>query len=79
MIQRLRVLAAVRRTSVNGLIRDLAAAELGDVAFEARQAEWMSFFDTVDARATESQRALPGGLPSKADLNDESQRERGLL
>lgn len=79
MLQRLRVLAAVRKTSVNGLLRDLASAELGDVAHEARKAEWESFFNKVDARTTEARRVLPAGLPSKAEIHDEDMRDRGLL
>lgn len=79
MLQRLRVLAAMRRTSVNGLIRDLAAAELGEASHEGHRAEWEAFFKSVDSQATEAQRTLPAGLPTKAELHDEDMRERGLL
>ena len=44
MLTRLRVTAAMRGTTLNGLIRELAANELGDTAHEARNAEWQSFF-----------------------------------
>jgi hypothetical protein len=79
LLDKARVLASMRRTSVNAIIRRLLAEEVGDEGRDAHRAEWSAFFKSVDARVTEAQRALPGGLPSKAVLHDEDQRERGLL
>lgn len=78
-LTRLRVTAAMRGTTLNGLIREMAANELGDTAHDARNAEWQSFFNKVDKRATEQQRAMPAGLPTKAELNEQNLRDRGLL
>ena len=79
LLDKARVLASMRRTSVNAIIRRLLAEEVGDEGRDAHRAEWSAFFTSIDARTTEAQRAMPGGLPSKSDLHDEDQRERGLL
>lgn len=79
LLDKARVLAAMRRTSVNDMIRGFLAEEVGDENLESHRAEWDAFFASVDARVTEAQRAMPGGLPTKAELHDENMRERGLL
>lgn len=79
LLDKSRVLAAMRRTSVNDMVRQFLRRETGLEGQAAHNAEWQSFFKKVDSRATEAQRVMPAGLPSKADLNDENMRERGLL
>lgn len=79
LLDKARVLAAMRRTSVNAMIRRFLAEETGEEGRDAHQAEWDAFYRKVDAAATESQRALPPGLPSRQMMYDEDMRERGLL
>lgn len=79
LLQKARVLAAMRKTSVNEMIREFLEGQIGTETRDARRAEWDALFARVDARATERQRAAPGGLPSREEMYDEVMRERGLL
>lgn len=79
LLDRARVLAAMRRTSVNEMIRQYFEREIDLEAGASRADEWDAFFASVDASATEAQRAAPGGLPTRQEMYDEDMRERGLL
>lgn len=79
LLQRARVLAAMRRTSVNDMIRGFLQAEVGDEAHDARKVEWQAFFKKVDASADTQAKNIKGGLPKRQDIYDEVLRERGLL
>lgn len=78
LLQRARVLAAMRRTSVNEMVREFLADEVGSAAQDARRAEWQAFFGRVDAAATDDQRHREGGLPLLARRRDGGAIERGL-
>ncbi|MGB3455562.1 MAG: DUF6364 family protein [Litorimonas sp.] len=79
MIQRMRVIAAMRRTSVNDMVRQYFQQEIDLEASDSRASEWDAFFAKIDAAATETQRAAKGGLPSRDELYDEALRDRSLL
>ena len=79
LLQRARVLAAMRRTSVNDMIRGFLETEVGTEAHDARKTEWDAFFKRVDKASSDDMKALPAGLPSREDMYDEVLRERGLL
>jgi len=78
LLQRARVLAAMRRTSVNEMVRGLLADEVGTAAHDARRAEWQAFFTRVDEAASQEQRARAGGLPSRAGRQHGGDYGRGL-
>lgn len=79
LLDKSRVLAAMRKTSVNEMIREFLSKETGDEGRAAHNAEWNAFFKRVDAQATEAQRTMAGGLPGRDDMYDEDMRDRGLL
>ena len=79
LLDRARVLAAMRRTSVNDMIRKHLEQEVDAEAGASRAKEWDEFFAKIDASVTEAQRAAPGGLPTRQEMYDEAMRERGLL
>ena len=80
LLDKARVLAAMRRTSVNEMVRQFLERETAqEVEQAARAARWQAFFDKIDANATSRVRRMKGGLPSREELYDEVMRERGLL
>ena len=79
LLDKMRVLAAMRRTSVNDLIRQYFQQEIDMEAGQSRANEWDAFFAKIDASVTEAQRVAPGGLLSREEIYDEALRERGLL
>ena len=80
LLDKARVLAAMRRTSVNEMVRGFLERETAREAEQAvRAAEWHAFFDKIDARATQQVRGMKGGLPSRDEMYDEAMRELGLL
>ena len=79
LLDKARVLAAMRRTSVNEMVREYLEAEVGMAGTDAHKTDWQAFFDRVDAQATAERRAAPEGLPSRDELYEEVLRERGLL
>ncbi len=80
LLAKARVLAAMRRTSVNEMVRKFLEAEVAREQDQAARAErWQKLFDEADRSATDAQRAAPGGLPTRQELYEEVARERGLL
>ena len=77
LLDRARVLAAMKRTSVNAMIRDFLARE---VKREAQGASRAELWGRVFAQADELQPAENPDLNSKRDeLYQGVMRERGLL
>jgi len=81
LLDKARVLAAMRRTSVNAMVREFLDREVRRETADARRAEaWLGLFKAVDA-----ERSKPGGQTgedAKFDrdaFHDEVMRERGLL
>jgi hypothetical protein len=79
LLDKARVLAAMRRTTVNAMVREFLAAETGEVCRDGRRAEWDALFARADADASERRKRMGGGLPSRAELYDEVMRDRGLF
>lgn len=78
LLDKARVLAAIRRTSVNDMVREFLMRETSEVSRDARRAEWQALFDKLDTEATDRRKRMEGGLPSRDELYDEVMRERGL-
>lgn len=81
LLDKARVLAAMRRTSVNEMVRGFLEAETSEEANEAaRSEELQAFFDEMDATKQERLKLrVPGPLPTREELYEEIMRERGLL
>ena len=82
LLDKARVLAAMRRTSVNAMVRDFLEKEIGRETRQASRAElWGRLFDSADL-AGNGARSDGGHLASRLDrepLYEEVMRERGLL
>ena len=72
LLDRARVLAAMRRTSVNEMVRQFLEAEVGAEAQDARRAEWRAFFDKVDANATDGKSEPVAGMAAGDEIRSES-------
>ncbi|MEM9204713.1 MAG: DUF6364 family protein [Pseudomonadota bacterium] len=81
LLDKARVLAAIRRTSVNEMVRGFLERETSDEAKQAARAEkWQKLFDEVDADYKAGKiKPVPGPLPTREELYEEVMRERGLL
>lgn len=79
LLDRARVLAAMKRTTVNAMVREYLEREVRREGDDARRAdEWAQLFRQTDAFCAEA----GAGEPLKFDreeLYDEVLRERGLL
>lgn len=79
LLDRARVLAAMRRTSVNAMIRDYLDREVRSETQDAARAEaWSRLFHETDRAAGERQPTDAADLDRQA-LYEEVMRERGLL
>lgn len=80
LLDKARVLAAMRRTTVNAMVREFLSQEVGAEARQSSRAEaWARLFRESDAHAAEAGCAPD---PEPFDRNayyDEVMRERGLL
>lgn len=81
LLDKARVLAAIRRTSVNEMVRNFLEHETNEEKAQAERAEkWQKFFDKIDKDMSERRSArAPGPLPKRDELYEEVMRERGLL
>lgn len=81
LLDRARVLAAMRRTTVNAMVREFLDREVRREADDARRADaWAAFFKDVD-RGRQGGEAESGDAVTfdREELYDEVLRERGLL
>lgn len=79
LLDKARVLAAMRRTSVNEMVREFLSAEVDGVTQDARKADWDALFRMLDESAPDRRKGLEGGLPRRDEMYDEVMRDRGLL
>lgn len=79
LLDKVRVLAAMKRKSVNEMVREFLNGEVNSVSREAQRADWEALFKRVDQSADERRRAMDGGLPSRDEIYDEVMRDRSLL
>lgn len=81
LLDKARVLAAMRRTSVNEMVRSFLDRETNEEKAQAERAEkWQKFFDRIDKDApVRRKNRAPGPLPKRDELYEEVMRERGLL
>jgi len=79
LLDRARVLAAMRRTTVNAMVREYLEREVGREGDEARRADaWAALFRETDKALANTDRREPVTF-DREDLYDEVLRERGLL
>ena len=85
LLDKARVLAAMRRTSVNDMIREFFEAQTSAEAAKAARADvWSDVFKRADADATRRKRRLEAGgygerIFDREELYEGVMRERGLL
>ena len=79
LLDKARVFAAMKRTTVNQMVRNFLANEVSAVSRDAKRADWEALFRKVDAEAGERRRKMEGGLPSREEMYDEVMRDRSLL
>lgn len=82
LLDKARVLAAIRRTSVNEMVRDFLTREVSREAHQAARAEiWNHMFEDADRMTDHGARpAAPGVSTSgREGFYGEVMRERGLL
>ncbi|MDY8110710.1 DUF6364 family protein [Fulvimarina sp. 2208YS6-2-32] len=82
LLDKARVLAAMRRTSVNAMVRDFLEKEIGRETKQASRAEiWGRLFDSADRSCGDGRLSDRRSEPplDRSALYDEVLRERGLL
>lgn len=81
LLDKARVLAAMRRTSVNEMVREFLAREVKREAQQASRAEaWGRVFEAADNTADHRTQRKAGELNfGRDELYAEVERERGLL
>jgi plasmid stability protein len=81
LLAKARVLAAMKRTSVNEMVRGFLAAQVESEGRQARRAEvWANAFATADAGAQRRKNRASGtAIFNREDFYEEVMRERGLL
>ena len=83
LLDKVRVLAAMKRTSVNEMVRDFLRREVSRASAQASRAEvWSRVFEAADAGADQRTGNLAGDEARGFDREafyDEVLRERGLL
>lgn len=79
LLDRARVLAAMRRTTVNAMVREFLEREVGGEGDQARRAEaWSRLFRETDEALAAAGAREPVRF-DREELYDEVLRERGLL
>lgn len=79
LLDRARVLAAMKRTTVNAMVREFLEREVGREGDDARRADaWVQLFRETDAACATSGQHEPVRF-DRNELYDEVLRERGLL
>lgn len=81
LLDKARVLAAMRRTSVNAMVREFLDREVHKEIQDAKRAEaWTRFFKEIDAeRGDQADRKDADKIFDRDAFYDEVMRERGLL
>jgi predicted transcriptional regulator len=81
LLDKVRVLAAIRRTSVNEMVRQFLEREVKREASQSSRAEvWGRVFETADAGSAERERSAAGDrLFDREEFYEEVMRERRLL
>ncbi len=82
LLAKARVLAAIRRTSVNEMVREFLQSEVGRETGQAARAEaWARVFKASDQGADRRERRLQEyeRLFDREEFYEEVMRERGLL
>lgn len=82
LLDRARVLAAMKRTTVNAMVREyLIKAVASETSDAARMERWNDQFKAADANAYRRARRLNGDKPifDREEYYEEVMRERGLL
>ena len=82
LLAKARVLAAIRRTSVNEMVREFLQSEVGRETGQAARAEaWARIFKASDKDADQRERRLRDGERpfDRDEFYEEVMRERGLL
>ena len=82
LLDKVRVLAAMRRTSVNAMVRDFLKREAERESSDAARMEvWNDRFKAADETAQKRERQVSGDTPvfDREDFYEGVMRERGLL
>ena len=81
LLQRVRVLAAMKRTSVNEMVRQFLEREVQRETAQASRAEaWGRMFNAADDGAAQRQRRVEGNtIFDREEFYEEVMRERRLL
>ncbi len=81
LLDKARVLAAMKRTSVNEMVRVFLEREVKREAAQASRAEaWCRIFEAADDKADQRVQRMAGeSIFNREELYDEVIRERGLL
>ena len=82
LLDKVRVLAAMKRTSVNAMVRDFLEREVSREATQSRRAEaWSRVFQAADNNEPKRSRRLSEGEPlfDRELFYEEVARERRLL
>jgi plasmid stability protein len=81
LLAKARVLAAMKRTSVNEMVREFLSVQVDSEGHQARRAEvWGSRFGEADANAHVRRKRKNGeGLFDRENFYEEVMRERRLL
>lgn len=82
LLEKARVLAAMRRTTVNAMVREFLSREVAsETSDAARMERWNDHFKAADANAYRRARRSSGDKPifDREEFYEEVMRERGLL
>ncbi|MCR9130343.1 MAG: DUF6364 family protein [Alphaproteobacteria bacterium] len=82
LLDKARVLAAMRRTTVNAMVREFLSREVtSETSDAARMERWNDHFKAADADACRRARRSSGDKPTfdREEFYEEVMRERGLL
>lgn len=81
LLDKVRVLAAMKRTSVNEMVREYLEREVKrETAQSSRAVVWAKMFEAADQNADQRERHAPGkALFDREEFYEEVMRERRLL
>lgn len=82
LLDRARIIAAIRRTSVNAMVREFLEREVKREASQAaRMEKWNGRFKASDQNSQRRARQVSGDKPvfNREEFYEEVMRERGLL
>jgi predicted transcriptional regulator len=82
LLDRARIIAAIRRTSVNAMVREFLEREVKrESSVAARMEKWNDRFKASDQNSQRRERRVSGDKPTfdREEFYEEVMRERGLL